>query len=176
VLDALIDTRGRIVDATVVRGASPFLEKVFSTVRTWSFFPARMDGRAVSARIGITFQFSQSFEPARTTPVHKYDEPLAGSADRGALAVATVEPQYPASVEADGNVILSGLVGAQGQITSVQVLRDSESLGSAAVAAVRQWRFVPGKHGGADTDSIAIVVMAFRYSGDAQKRGEKAAR
>lgn len=176
VLDALIDTRGRIVDATVVRGASPFLEKVFSTVRTWSFFPARMDGRAVSARIGITFQFSQSFEPARTTPVHKYDEPLAGSADRGALAVATVEPQYPASVEADGNVILSGLVGAQGQITSVQVLRDSESLGSAAAAAVRQWRFVPGKHGGADTDSIAIVVMAFRYSGDAQKRGEKAAR
>ena len=169
-LDALIDTRGRVVDATVVRGASPFLEKVLSTVRTWSFFPARLDGRAVSARIGITFEFSESYEPARTTPVHKYDEPLAGSADRGALPVVTVEPQYPATIESDGNVILLGNVGTQGQITSVQVLRDSESLGPAAEAVVRQWRFVPGKHGGAETDSPAIVVMMFRYSGDAQKR------
>jgi TonB family protein len=170
VLDALIDTRGRVVDATVVRGAPPFLEKVLSTVRTWSFFPARMDGRAVSARIGITFQFSESFEPARTTPGHKYDEPLAGSADRGALPVVTVEPQYPATITTDGSAILCGLVGAQGQLTSIQVLRDSESLGSAAVAGVRQWRFVPGKHSGADTDSLTIVVMMFRYSGDAQKR------
>jgi outer membrane biosynthesis protein TonB len=59
---------------------------------------------------------------------------------------------------------------AQGQLTSVQILRDSESLASAAVAAVRQWRFVPGKHGGAETDSPAIMVMVFRYSGEAQKR------
>jgi TonB family protein len=170
VLDALIDTRGRVVDATVVRGAAPFLEKVLSTVRTWSFFPARLDGRAVSARIGITFQFSESYEPARATPIHKYDEPLAVSAERGALPVVTVEPQYAVTVTTDGSVILCALVGPQGQITSVQVLRDSESLAPAAVAAVRQWRFVPGKHGGVETDSLAIAVMAFRYSGDAQKR------
>jgi TonB family protein len=170
VLDALIDTRGRVVDVTVVRGAAPFLEKVFSAVRTWSFFPARLDGRAVSARIGITFEFSESYEPARKTPVHKYDEPLAGSADRGALPVVTVEPQYPATSERDDQVILCGRVDGQGQLTSVQILRDSESLASAAVAAVHQWRFVPGKHGGAETDSLAIMVMAFRYSGEAQAR------
>ena len=83
VLDALIDSRGRLAEIEVVRGPSPFLEKVLSAVRTWSFFPARLDGQAVAARIGITFQFSQSYELLRATPVHKYDEPLAGSADRG---------------------------------------------------------------------------------------------
>lgn len=160
-LDVLIDSQGRIVDTKVVRGTYPFLEEVLSTVRTWSFFPARLDSRPVAARIGITFQFSQSYESPRKTPPHKYDEPLPGSAERGALPVVTVEPQYAASA-GDGCVILYGLVGQQGQLTSVQILRGSESLTSAAVAAVHQWRFVPGRRAGTDSDSAAIVVMAFR--------------
>ena len=168
VLDALIDTRGRPAEIRVVRGPSLFLDKVLSTVRTWSFSPARLDGHAVAARIGIAFQFSQSFEPLRTTPVHKYDEPLAASADRGALPVVTVEPQYPATSVGDGHVILYNLVGRQGQLTSVQVLRDSEPLTSAAVAAVHQWLFVPGRRAGTDADSAVIVVVAFRYTGSAQ--------
>jgi TonB family protein len=163
VLDALIDSRGRLAETKVVRGPSPFLEKVLSTVRTWSFFPARLDGQAVAARIGITFQFSQSYEPPRTTPTHNYDEPLAGSADRGPLPVATVEPQYAAASVGNGSVILYNLVGRQGQLTSVQVMSDSESLTSAAVAAVRQWRFIPGRRAGTDADSAAIVVVAFRH-------------
>ena len=165
VLDALIDTRGRLTDTTVVRGAAPFLENVLSTVRTWSFFPARLDGHPVAARIGITFLFSQSYEPLRTPPVHDYDEPLPGSPDRGALPVVTVEPQYPPAAVADGSVILYGLVGPQGQLASVQILRDSESLTPAAVAAVHEWRFAPGRRAGSDSDSAAIVVLAFRYTG-----------
>jgi TonB family protein len=127
-----------------------------------------LDGHAVAARIGITFQFSQSYEPPRPTPVRTYDEPLANSAERGAQPVVTVEPKYPASSAGDGSVILYDLVGRQGQLTSVQILRDSESLTSAAVAAVHQWSFVPGKRAGADADSAAIVVVAFRHSGSSQ--------
>jgi outer membrane biosynthesis protein TonB len=168
VLDALIDSRGRLVELKVVRGPSPFLETVLSTVRTWSFFPAHLDGRAVAARIGITFQFSQSYEPPRSTPAHTYDEPLASSAERGAQPVATVEPKYPANAAGDGSVILYDLIGRQGQLTSVQILRDSESLTSAAVAAVHQWIFVPGRRAGADADSAAIVVVEFRHAGGTQ--------
>jgi outer membrane biosynthesis protein TonB len=168
VLDALIDVRGRLVDVKVERGSSPFLEKVLGSVRTWSFFPARLDGRAVARRIGITFQFSQSYESPRTTAAHEYDEPLAGPADRGPLPVFTVEPQYPATGVRDGTVILYNVVGRQGQLTSVQVFGGSESLTSAAVAAVHQWHFVPGRRAGADTDSAEIVVVAFRYSGSTQ--------
>jgi Trypsin-like peptidase domain/Gram-negative bacterial TonB protein C-terminal len=168
VLDALIDSRGRLVDIKVVRGPSPFLEKVLSTVRTWSFFPARLDGHAVARRIGITFQFLQWYEPLRTTAVHEYDEPLAGSVERGPLPIVTIEPQCPATGARDGTVILYSVVGRQGQLVSVQVLGDSQALTSPAVAAVHQWRFVPGRRAGADTDSGEIVVMAFRYSGSTQ--------
>jgi outer membrane biosynthesis protein TonB len=161
-LDALIDSRGRLVDARVVRGPSVFLEDVLSTVRTWSFVPAHLDGTAVSARIGITFQFSRPHAPRRTTAVPDYDEPLPASADRGALPAVTVEPQYPATSVGEDSVILYGLVEPQGQLTSVQIVCDSESLSSAAVSAVGDWRFVPGRRAGRDTDAAAIVVFAFR--------------
>jgi len=165
VLDALIDNRGRMIETKVVRGASPFLENALSTVRTWSFFPARLDGQAVAARIGITFQFAQSHEPPRATPAQASDESSPSAADRAALPIAAVAPQYPAASAGDGSVILYDLVGTQGQLTSVQVLQDAEPFTTAALTAVRQWHFVPGRRAGADTDSAAIVVVAFRYSG-----------
>ena len=168
VLDVLIDTRGRVTDTRVVRGAPPFLENVLSSVRTWTFFPARLGGLPVAARVGITFQFSQSYEPLRATPAHDYDEPLPDSPDRGALPVSTVPSKYPAAGAEDGSVILYGLVGSQGQLTSLQILRDSEPLTAAALAAVHQWRFVPGRLGGRDIESVAILVVAFRYTGTAR--------
>ena len=162
VLDALIDSRGRLAETRIIRGSSPFLEKVLSTVRTWSFFPARLGGLAVAARVGITFQFSQSYEPPRTTPAQSYDGSSAGSIDRGPMPVLTVEPQYKATGVEDGSVILYDRIDPKGQIISVQVLSDSESLGSAALAAENQWRFLPGRRAGEDVDSAAIVVMTFR--------------
>jgi hypothetical protein len=35
------------------------------------------------------------------------------------------------------------------------------------LAALRQWRFIPGRRAGIDSDSAGIVVMAFRYGGKA---------
>jgi TonB family protein len=164
-LDALIDDRGRIIETKALRGASPFLENALSTVRTWSFFPARLDGQRVAARIGITFQFSQSHEPPRAAPPQGYDASSPNVGDRAALPIAAVAPQYPAASAGDGSVILYDLVGTQGQLTSVQVLQDAEPFTTAALTAMRQWHFVPGRRAGADTDSAAIVVVAFRYSG-----------
>jgi TonB family protein len=168
VLDSLIDSHGRLVEIRVVRGTSPFLEKVLSAVQSWSFFPAQLDGQAVPARVGITFEFSQFYEPSRTAPVHKYEEPTKVWADRGPLPVFTVEPLSPAASERDGSVILYDQVGPQGQLTSVKVFRDSESLASAALAAVNQWRFIPGRRAGSDSDSAAIVVVAFRHAASTQ--------
>jgi hypothetical protein len=168
VLDALVDSRGRLADIRFVRGASPFLEKVLSTVRTWIFFPALLDGQPVPARISITFQFLQSYAQPRATPAHNYDEPFTTSPDRAALPIVTIEPQNPATSASDGSVILYDLVGPQGQLTSVEALSDSDSLLPAAEAAVSQWHFAPARRAGSPADSAAIVVLAFRRSGITQ--------
>ncbi len=162
VLDALIDSGGRLAELNVVNGAAPFLEPVLSAVRTWTFSAAQMDGRAVEARIGIVFQFPQSFMPKLIAREHKYDEPSEDSAGHGALPVTTVEPNYPPNTTAEGSVALYDVVDPQGQVTSTRVLRDVEPLTAATLAASQQWHFVPGKQAGANTDSAVILVVTFR--------------
>jgi outer membrane biosynthesis protein TonB len=166
VFDALIDSRGRLTQIKVVRGESPFLDKAFSAVRTWTFIPARQDGRAVAARIGIVFQFSQSYDPPRKAAAHKYDEPLPNAPERGPLPVVTREPQFPAPSAQDGSVILNLRIAQDGQVRSVQALRDADSLAAAATAEVQLWSFVPGKRERAAADSAAIVVVVFRHAGN----------
>jgi hypothetical protein len=167
VLDALIDEKGRVAEIKLVRGQSPFLDKVFSAVRTWTFFPALSEGRAVPSRIGIAFEFSQSPRPAQTgpsqpKPAREYAEPLPNAPERGALPIATVELDDPAAQDAEGSVILYDMVGPQGQLTSVRAVSEMEPRAAASVAAARQWRFVPGKRAGAAADSAAVVVFTFR--------------
>jgi TonB family protein len=162
ILDALVDAHGKLADIQVVRGESPFPEKVLSAMRTWTFFPARTDGHPVEARIGIAFQFPQTYLSTAARRVHDYPELLANSSDRGALPVSTVEPDSFASTAAEGSVILFDLVDRQGQVTFTRELYGSDSLTPAAEAAARQWRFAPGKNAGKETDSAAVVVVMFR--------------
>jgi TonB family protein len=162
IFDALVNASGQLEDIKVVQGESPFREKAVSAMRTWTFQPAHADGRAVEARIGITFQFPQTYLPASTRRAHSHEERLENSPERGALPVVTVEPDSPPDGTAEGSVILFDLVDSQGHITSTQELDGSNSLTPAAEAAARQWQFAPGRHGGTETDSAAVVVFMFR--------------
>lgn len=166
-LDSLIDSHGRLMQIRVVRGTFPWLEKALAAVQTWSFNPASLDGHPVPARVGITFQFIQSDERGRAAPAHNFDEPSAVWPDRAALPIVTVDPMFPSTMDRDSGVILYDIVAANGQLSSVKVLSQSESLGTETVAALRQWRFVPGRRGGIDSDSAGIVVITFRHGGKA---------
>jgi len=169
VLDGLVDSRGRLKDIGVVRGAAPFLDKAMSAVRTWSFLPARVAGLPVDKRIGIVFEFPQSFTPLRSKTPHEYAEPLTTAPFRGALPVKTIEPESPPAAAQDGSVVLYEEINSLGESTSVRMLRGTEPLGQAAVAAVREWRFVPGKEDGKATDSALVVAMIFRRGATAGK-------
>jgi len=163
VLDALINTDGRIAELNVVHGTAPFLEPVLNAVRTWTFSPAQMDGRVIEARIGIVVQFPQSFLPKLTARERKYDRPSEDSVSHGALPVSTVEPDYPPNTGAEDSVILYNLINQQGQVTAMRVLRDVEPLTAATLAASQQWRFVPGAEAGTNTDSAVALVVTFRH-------------
>jgi outer membrane biosynthesis protein TonB len=167
VLDSLIDSHGRLMQIRVVRGTSPLLEKALAAVQTWSFNPASFDGHPVAARVGITFQFLQSDERGRAAPVHNFDEPSAVWPDRAAVPVVTVDPLFPSTMDRGGGVILYDVVASDGRLSSVKVLSQSESQATETLAALRQWRFIPGRRAGIDSDSAGIVVMTFRHGGKA---------
>ncbi len=161
-LDALVDADGKLSDVQVLNGDPPFLDVALDAVRTWSFEAAKLDGRSVAGHIGIVFQFPQSFLPAVTSRERNYKEPLADAADRGALPVATIEPDYPVNSIAEGSVVLYGLVDPDGQLTSTSVVRNVDSLSATTDAAVHHWKFVSGKQAGAKAESAVIVVVTFR--------------
>lgn len=163
VLDALVDRSGTASDVKVIGGDQPFLTKALAAVRSWTFLPARSSGHTVESRIAIAFEFPQRYVPPRSSTVHHYDEDSwAVAQESAALPLTTVEPKYPSASSAEGSVILYESIDRQGQVGSVQIVRDVEPLTAATVAAAREWRFTPAKRSGAAVDSAAIVVVTFR--------------
>lgn len=161
-LDAKVDTRGKVTDVRVVQGQAPFLEEALGALQTWTFLPAREDGRDVNARVGIVFQFVQPYMPKLTARVHEYKETGTESKDRGALPLYTLEPEYPPNSVGEGSVVLNEILDKEGRATSIHVVRDLPSLTSPTISAVRQWRYAPGRHEGEAVGSGVIVVVTFR--------------
>jgi len=164
VLDALVESNGSLGDIRILGGENPFLQKVLAAVQTWTFLPARSGEKVVETRIGIVFQFPGSLTSVRAPQGHNYGGRLADAPERGALPIESPEPESSRTKLADGSVILCEQVNSQGQVDSIEVVRGQESLTAATVAAARQWRFAPGRRGGADSDSEVVVVVTFRRS------------
>jgi hypothetical protein len=162
-LDALISPNGSVVGIRVVHGSEPFLRKGLAAVRTWTFLPARVARQAVEAHVAIAFVFVQPYIPARSPTIHKYDEATSSAArDRAALPLTVVEPQCPPAINTTDSVILSGTVTLDGQLASIQTLRDRPGLTQATLTALHDWRFLAGKRAGASAESLAVIVGTFR--------------
>jgi protein TonB len=76
-------------------------------------------------------------------------------------------PIYPESArrrQQQGRVIVRVAVSAEGAPVNASVAQSSgySALDDAAVAAVRQWRFVPASQGGKPVTATAEVPVAFR--------------
>lgn len=165
VLDALVESSGRLGDIRILGGENPFLQKVLAAVQTWTFLPARAaDKKVAETRIGIVFQFPGSLASVRAPQEHRYEGPLADVPERGALPIDTPKPETSQAKLAEGSVILCEQVDSHGQVDTVEVVRGQESFTAASVAAARQWRFAPGRRGGTDSASEVIVVVTFRRS------------
>ena len=72
------------------------------------------------------------------------------------------KPAYPSSALAgkiEGSVVVSYSVSPSGSVTSVRVVSASQGMfSSAALAAVRQWRFKPSPQGGSRTTTIRFKL------------------
>jgi TonB family protein len=164
VLDARVESHGRLEDIQIVRGENPFLEKTLSAIQSWTFRPARSADKAADCRIGIVFQFTDPFSSTHQQKNHDHPVTSADVLEQAARPVATPEPDTASTKQTEGSVILYEKIDATGQVNSIEVVRGVESLTPSAVAAARQWQYVPGRRGGADTPSEVVVVIIFRRS------------
>jgi TonB family protein len=105
---------------------------------------------------------------ARSFPLTTKIEGEASEAKKPERAIVTkVQPAYPADAKEagiDGNVVLSILVTATGDVTDVKVESGPEKLREASVEAVRQWKYRP-----APADTRMHVTIRYQLA----KRDEK---
>ena len=161
VLDAAVDSYGQLEGIKVLQGQQAFVDKVLSAVHTWSFLPAQQGNEA---RIGIVFQFASPGVMSGKSSVRRYDMPGTESGEGAALPTVTIEPQLNVRALSAPNIILAAHINAQGELISMDVLDDAQSLASSVIPTIRQWQFVPGKCAGNDCDFAVFIVIMPRHS------------
>jgi TonB family protein len=57
VLEATVDTSGKVAAARVISSAPPFDEPALEAARKWRFKPARINGRATTTWVYLVFGF-----------------------------------------------------------------------------------------------------------------------
>jgi protein TonB len=101
--------------------------------------------------------------PVRRGPIHLPEEAVPPEALDG-----NITPDYPAEARAsgrEGQVILKIVVGESGSVEKVELMRGEEPFASAALQAVRRWRYSPALVDGVPTAVYRIVKIPFRLRG-----------
>lgn len=102
-------------------------------------------------------------------PVTTEDEPAPATSEGGAVTapkkIDGPQPAYPDAARKDGIegiVVLDCLIGADGQVHDIKVLRPlPEGLTEAATEAVRQWRFEPATKDGRPIEARYVLTVRF---------------
>jgi protein TonB len=103
--------------------------------------------------------------PPPPPPPRSDKAPLhVGGAIRQPERTHYVAPVYPAiarEAHVSGIVILEAVIGEDGSVRDLRVLRSAELLDDAALDAVRQWKFTPTLLNGQPVPIVMTVTVAF---------------
>jgi len=96
--------------------------------------------------------------PQFSEPVHLSEEAAK------ALLVHSVDPVYPPQAvvqKLQGPVVLQAMIGRDGSVEDVKIVRGYFVLARAAVAAVKQWRFQPYILNGHPAETQTVLTVNF---------------
>ena len=96
-----------------------------------------------------------------------------GGAIQASKLVHSVEPVYPELthlMRVTGLVILEALVSEAGEVQDVKVLRGHPLLNTAAIEAVRKWRYSPTTLNDKPVSVLATVYVNFEATGDSDSK------
>jgi protein TonB len=74
----------------------------------------------------------------------------------------SIPPKYPAEVHADGTVLLKAVIDQTGKVEGLRLIEGNATLASAAMQAVRQWRYRPYARDGKAQPFQTVVIVDFQ--------------
>jgi len=131
--------------------------------------PDSLKSSAPIARpIVVTVSPAQMMPVSAPTPqIPQYGEPVHLSEDSArALMVHSVEPVYPHEAMAQklkGTVVLQAVIGRDGTVQDLKLVRGYFVLAKAAIAAVKQWRFQPYNVNGRVLQTQTVITINFNF-------------
>lgn len=103
--------------------------------------------------------------PQPQSGLQQSSEPVAVSEEAArAMLVHTVDPVYPVEGLAQklhGPVVLQAVIGRDGGVEDLKIVRGYFILGRAAIAAVKQWRFQPYTLNGHAAATQTVITVNF---------------
>ncbi len=105
--------------------------------------------------------------PAPQPVPQQVSEPVPVSEEAArTLLVHTVDPVYPPEAVAQklhGAVVLQAVIGRDGSVEDLKIVRGYFALGRAAIDAVKQWRFQPYNINGHAASTQTVITINFSY-------------
>jgi protein TonB len=105
--------------------------------------------------------------PGGPTVATNAGERVRLSPDTAQMVERPVEPNYPMlakQMKVQGSVVLQALIGREGAIQDLRVISGPVILSTAAMDAVRQWRFRPYFEAGQPVETEARITVNFTIS------------
>jgi TonB family protein len=165
VLELSIDARGNVAGVRPLRDTPPFGQALISAVRTWRFEPAVTTGGktpgpvAAGALVVGVFRAPTLYGgPTLGTP----PAPVAAPSPHLPSALSMPAPAHPPNSIDVGVVLIEIELSAAGQPVEYRVLSPASGFDSAALAAVRTWRFSPPSEPGSAAGFAVYAVLGFR--------------
>ena len=165
ILSVVVGKNGKVQQVTVVRGdkGDPRLNSAaVNAVKQWRYEPYVFQGKPITVRTAIVLRMPKS-ESAVEEPVR------VGGRVMESRLIHRVDPEFPTELKEarpSGQVILSIVIGKNGEVQQVEVLKGDEGdpgLNSAAANAVSQWRYKPFLLNGIPVPVKTTVVVRFPH-------------
>lgn len=128
--------------------------------------PGGIPGGQLGGVIGGIVSATSNAAVPKFVPVIPQRVRISQGVTRG-LLIQKIEPQYPPLARAarvQGDVVLTAIIDANGQITNLQLQSGHPMLVPAAIAAVRQWRYKPYLLNGQPVEVETTITVIFSLS------------
>lgn len=125
--------------------------------------PGGIPGGQMGGVIGSVITSTNLAAVPKFVPVVPQRIRISAGVTRG-LLIHRVEPAYPPLAKAarvQGDVVLTAIIDANGQITNLQLVSGHPMLVPAAITAVRQWRYKPYLLNGQPVEVETTITVIF---------------
>jgi outer membrane biosynthesis protein TonB len=157
IMDLDIDRDGK-VGVRNSEGPNPFRDMALTSVRQWTFAPARTK-EPVESRVTAVFLFRPRDLFSGTAP--QLPKPSRSDADRPPRALRLSDPGYPKTSVGEGTVVLELRISPVGNVENVRVVTGIAGLTEPTAKVVRPWGFAPALRKGTAVPGTVVAVVSY---------------